>query len=113
MLTKFESSDLRDMVIRDDDQLNYEYFPICFGLISIIYDFNNHFIIKNLLDISMSYNKIIKANLDVPIEKHCHLELIVVKGNSKILNKIITTFESIDGVKTVNFNEFNEFMGLK
>ena len=69
------------------------------GAIVLVYNHHKRELVDKLLDIQHDYNKYIISSQHIHLDHDNCLEIIVVKGNMKFIQEILSKLKSVKGVK--------------
>jgi CopG family nickel-responsive transcriptional regulator len=69
------------------------------GAIVLVYNHHKRELVNKLLDIQHDYNKYIISSQHIHLDHDNCLEIIVVKGNMKFIQEILSKLKSAKGVK--------------
>jgi len=72
------------------------------GAISMVYDHHQRELVDKVIDIQHDFSRFIISSQHVHLNHHDCLEVVVVKGVSKEIQKLADRLKSIKGVKNVN-----------
>ena len=69
------------------------------GAITLIYNHHKRELLNKITDIQHDFQKIIISTQHIHLDHNNCLEIIAVKGNPKVAQKLVDTLKSIKGVK--------------
>lgn len=102
---KNRSEVIRDLIRADLRQKRYEdKNTIAYGNITIVYDHHVPELTKKITQIQHDYGEYINSSTHLHISHHDCMEIIIVKGQIKILEKIANLLASIKGINAGNLN---------
>lgn len=69
------------------------------GAITLIYNHHKRELLNKITDIQHDFQKIIISTQHIHLDHNNCLEIIAIKGNPKVAQKLVDTLKSIKGVK--------------
>jgi CopG family nickel-responsive transcriptional regulator len=72
------------------------------GAITMVYDHHQRELVDKIIDMQHDFSRFIISSQHVHLNHHDCLEVVVVKGVSKEIQKLADRLKSIKGVKNVN-----------
>ena len=69
------------------------------GAITYIYDHHQRDLLNKIIDVQHDHQEIIQSSQHIHLDHHNCLEIVAVKGNFKMVNKLADTIKALKGVK--------------
>jgi len=93
------SEAIRDLVRKNLVEKEWEEKGEVAGGIAIVYDHEQRELANRIIDIQHDYHEIIVSSQHVHLDKHNCLEIVVVRGRVKDVEKLADTLRSLKGVR--------------
>ena len=92
------SEAIRDLVRQELLKKDLEEDREVAGAIIFIYDHHQRNLLNKIIDVQHDYQDIIQSSQHIHLDHHNCLEIVAVKGNSKMVNKLSDTLRALKGV---------------
>ena len=92
------SEAIRDLVRQELLKKDLEEDREVAGAITFIYDHHQRNLLNKIIDVQHDYQDIIQSSQHIHLDHHNCLEIVAVKGNSKMVNKLSDTLKALKGV---------------
>jgi len=99
---------IRQELIKEQWQLNKEVA----GAITLIYNHHKRELLNKVIDIQHNFQKIIISAQHIHLDHHNCLEIIALKGRSKIAKDLLGAFKGVKGIKHVTLSMSTTGMGI-
>jgi len=93
------SEAIRDLIRQDLLRKDFEEDREVAGAITFIYDHHQRDLLNKIIDVQHDHQEIIQSSQHIHLDHHNCLEIVAVKGNSSMVNKLSNTLKALKGVK--------------